>query len=93
MAHQERAFKRLAKSIEEPQLLSKEFIGNMKIWYPQGTKIIVDQMGDDPNPIPKGTKGEVLSVDDMGTVHCRFENGRQLGLIPGEDIFHILNEY
>ena len=93
MAYQERAFKRLAKSIEEPQLLSKEFIGNMKIWYPKGTKIIVDLMGEDPRPIPSGTKGEVICVDDIGTVHCKFENGRELGLIPGEDIFHIINEY
>jgi hypothetical protein len=24
-------------------------------------------------------------VDDIGTVHCNFENGRRLGLVPGED--------
>jgi hypothetical protein len=24
----------------------------------------------------------------MGTVHCDFDNGRRLGLIPGEDTFH-----
>jgi hypothetical protein len=45
------------------------------------------QMGDDPRPIPPDTKGTVVSVDDMGTVHCVFDNGRRLGLIPGEDVF------
>lgn len=45
------------------------------------------QMGDDPRPIPPDTKGTVTAVDDMGTVHCVFDNGRRLGLIPGEDVF------
>lgn len=56
--------------------------------FPPGTRIVVDRMGEDPNPIPPGTKGVVLNVDDIGTVHCVFENGRLLGLIPGEDQFH-----
>ena len=28
-------------------------------------------------------------VDDIGTVHCDFDNGRRLGLVPGEDSFHL----
>jgi hypothetical protein len=47
-------------------------------------------MGDDPHPIPPGTTGTVRIVDDMGTVHCNFDNGRRLGLIPGVDKFCIL---
>ena len=46
-------------------------------------------MGEDPRPISPGTKGTVLMVDDMGTVHCAFDNGRQLGLVPVVDRFHI----
>jgi len=49
-------------------------------------------MGDDPRPIEPGTKGTVRIVDDMGTVHCDFDNGRRLGLVPGEDSFHIIAE-
>ena len=56
--------------------------------YPNGTRIMLDRMGDDPRPIPAGTKGTVRHVDDIGTVHCTFDNGRQLGLIIGEDTFH-----
>jgi hypothetical protein len=41
---------------------------------------------------PPGTKGTVRIVDDMGTVHCDFDNGRRLGLIPGEDSFRIDRE-
>lgn len=28
----------------------------------------------------------------MGTVHCDFDNGRRLGLIPGEDSFRKLTD-
>lgn len=45
-------------------------------------------MGDDPNPIESGSKGTVICVDDVGTIHVNFDNGRCLGLIPGEDLFH-----
>lgn len=49
-------------------------------------------MGDDPRPIPPNTKGTVVSVDDMATVHCDFDNGRHLGLVYGEDSFRKLTE-
>ena len=64
-------------------------VEQIKAQYPVGLHIILDFMGDDPRPIPPGTKGVVRIVDDAGTVHCDFENGRRLGLIPGEDSFHI----
>lgn len=47
-------------------------------------------MENDPNPIPSGTKGTVEFVDDMGTVFCKFDNGRSFGMIPGEDNFHVI---
>ena len=31
-------------------------------------------------------------MDDIGTVHCDFDNGRTLGVIPGVDDFHIVSE-
>ena len=31
-------------------------------------------------------------MDDIGTVHCVFDNGRTLGVIPGVDDFQIVNE-
>ena len=35
-------------------------------------------------------RGTVKYVDDMCTLHCAFDNGRQLGIIPGEDSFTVL---
>ena len=55
--------------------------------YPKGTRVELIQMGDDPRPIAPGTKGTVDFVDSIGTIHCMFDDGRYLGLIPGEDQF------
>ena len=60
--------------------------------YPEGTRILLLHMGDDPRPVEPNTRGTVMAVDDMGTLHCNFDNGRQLGLVPGEDSFRRLTE-
>ena len=72
--------------------LSNQAIQCYKDMYPPGTGICVDNMPEDPRPIASGTKGKVIAVDDIGTIHCVFENGRQLGLIPGVDSFHTVKE-
>jgi hypothetical protein len=77
------------EEMNEYQRLS-QMAKRYKELYPSGTRILLEQMGDDPRPIPPGTKGTVDVVDDMGTIHCRFDNGRYLGLIPGEDSFRKL---
>ena len=72
--------------------IDERMVQRMKETYPAGTRIVLDFMGDDPRPIEPGTMGTVRIVDDMGTVHCDFDNGRRLGLIPGEDSFHKAKE-
>ena len=72
--------------------IDRDLVQRMKDQYPPGTRIELDYMGDDPRPIAPGTKGTVRVVDDMGTVHCDFDNGRRLGLGPGEDSFHAITE-
>lgn len=62
----------------------------LKKAYPLGTRIVLNSMGDDQRPIESGTRGTVKVVDDIGTVHCEFDNGRNLGLIDGEDDFRAL---
>ena len=62
----------------------------LKKVYPPGTRIVLNSMGGDPKPIESGTRGTVAVVDDIGTVHCDFDNGRRLGLIEGEDDFRAL---
>lgn len=58
--------------------------------YPPGTRIMLLSMGDDPRPVEDNTRGTVRVVDDIGTIHCDFDNGRSLGIVPGEDSFRKL---
>ena len=57
--------------------------------YTPGTRIELQQM-EDPQPVPDGTRGSVAYVDDAGTIHMKWDNGRTLGLVLGEDQFRKL---
>lgn len=60
--------------------------------YPKGTRIELISMNDPFAPVPSGTKGTVECVDDMGQIHMKWDNGRTLALIPGEDSFRKIEE-
>ena len=59
----------------------------LKERYPKGTKIYINSMNDNSNSVERGSIGEVLMVDDIGTLHCRFDNGRMLDVVPNVDSF------
>ena len=59
--------------------------------YLEGTRICLDHM-EDLCPVESGTCGWVQFVDDAGTLHCKFDNGRMLGVIPDVDKFHIIEQ-
>ena len=61
-----------------------------KAEYPPGTRILLLHMGSDPRPVEDNMCGTVVAVDSIGTIHCIFDNGRQLGVIPSEDSFRAL---
>jgi len=60
--------------------------------YPPGTRIKLHFMVDDPRPIEPGTCGTVRFVDDIGTLHCEFDDGRMLGVIWGVDSFSVIEQ-
>ncbi len=64
----------------------------MKQEYPPGTRIRLDHMEDPWAPVPPGTRGTVAYVDDIGQIGMRWDNGRTLSLVPGEDSFRKLTE-
>ena len=70
----------------------RRFAQSMKDNYPPSTRIMLLSMGNDPHPIEPDTRGTVKVVDDIGTLHCDFDNGRSLGIIPGEDSFRRLTQ-
>lgn len=61
-----------------------------RLQYPPGCRIELLEMNDPYAPIQSGTRGTVAYVDDMGTLHMHWDNGRTLGVIPGEDSFRKL---
>ena len=65
--------------------------------YPEGTRILLIEMKNDPRPIPAGTKGTVDSVDNVPTNHCRFDNGRYFAAsllsFPGKDFFYFYKAF
>jgi len=52
--------------------------------YKTGSTVQLVSMEDYQAP-KVGTKGKVIDVDDMGTVHVKWENGSTLGVIIGVD--------
>jgi hypothetical protein len=47
-------------------------------------------MADPHAPVAPGTRGTVARIDDRGTLHMSWDDGRTLGLIPGLDQFTVL---
>lgn len=64
----------------------------MKESYPPGTRIQLDHMEDPWAPVPPGTRGTVQFVDDIGQIGMKWDNGRTLSLVPGEDSFRKLTD-
>jgi hypothetical protein len=62
----------------------------IKARFLKGTRIELIEMNDPYAPVLEGTKGTVELVDDMGTIHMKWDNGRTLGLIPDVDKFKVI---
>lgn len=66
-------------------------VERIKKEYPIGTVLEMCSMQDSYNQIPIGTHGEVVNVDDIGTLHMNWSNGSTLGVIVGEDRFKVIS--
>lgn len=60
--------------------------------YPPGTRVMLLNMNDPYSPVESGMRGTVQSVDDIGQLLMKWDNGRALSLIPGEDSFRRLTQ-
>jgi hypothetical protein len=74
----------------EETMMDRKMANFIKEQYPPGTRIRLNAMDDPYAPIAPGTEGEVDFVDDIGTIHMKWDNGRTLGIAPGEDSFTVL---
>lgn len=59
--------------------LRKELIEYLEKEYPAGSRVELIFMDDAQAP-PVGTKGTVIGVDSIGTIHVNWDNGCGLGV-------------
>ncbi|WP_295068104.1 DUF4314 domain-containing protein [Ruminococcus sp.] len=71
---------------------SKNEVERIRRQYPAGTRICCDHMPDDPRPVPSGTMGTVIGVDDICSIMMKWDNGQGLSLVPGVDSFHTVSQ-
>ena len=71
---------------------SRNEVERIRRQYPAGTRICCDNMPDDPRPVPSGTMGTVIGVDDMCSIMVKWDNGQGLSLVVGQDSFHVVSQ-
>ncbi len=64
--------------------ITKRTLAKLRKEYPKGCRVELISMDDFQAP-PNGTKGTVVLVDDIGTIHVRWDNGSSLGAAYGID--------
>lgn len=67
-------------------MITNETLKKLRNEFPAGARVRLISM-DDPyrQDLCEGSKGTVMSVDDMGTVHVCWDCGSSLGVVYGVD--------
>ena len=67
---------------------SRQTVERLRRQYPAGTVVELLSMDVPYSKLQPGDTGEVMFVDDVGTVHVRWQRGGSLGLVYGVETTH-----
>lgn len=71
--------------------INEKTLQRLRAEYPEGARVEHIHMNDPYNKTLKaGSKGTVVAVDDMGTIHVRWDCGSSLGVVYGEDSCRVI---
>ncbi len=66
--------------------ISQKALERLRKEYPAGARVELVLMDDPYNTrLSPGARGTVVSVDDIGTIHVRWDCGSSLGVVYGID--------
>ena len=74
------------------KIMGRKEVEALRRKYPKGTRVELISMEDPYSRLPEGTRGTVDAVDDIGTIHVRWDNGSGLGIVPGVDTVRKVTE-
>ncbi len=89
--------KLIYRGVSYPLLTLKDLVMNypinqIKQKFLTGTRIELIALQDPYTKLKTGDTGTVDFVDENGTIHMKWDTGSNLGLIPGDDAFRIIEK-
>lgn len=73
------------------KLLNRYELNHIKSTYSKGSRVrLIDDIDDPHSKLKAGDEGVITHIDDIGTLHMKWDNGSSLGLIVGLDKFEII---